>query len=84
MHLLAKVGLTTKAHLSNRPFSAFDTNFQNLNVLSDYYVQNASFLRCDNITLGYSFKNLFKCLNGRVYGTVQQSIRNYQIRRIGS
>jgi len=44
-------------------------------VLSDYYVQNASFLKCDNITLGYSFQNLFKNasykgITGRVYGTV--------------
>jgi iron complex outermembrane receptor protein len=28
--------------------------------LSDYWVQNASFLKCDNITLGYSFNKLFK------------------------
>lgn len=43
---------------------------------SDYFVRNASFLRCDNINLGYSFSNLFKSLNGegfdgRVYLTVQ-------------
>ena len=41
-------------------------------VLSDYFVQNASFLKCDNITLGYSFDNLFKDskykgLSGRIY-----------------
>ena len=33
-------------------------------------MHNASFLKCDNITLGYSFSDLFKKLNGRVYGTV--------------
>ena len=27
---------------------------------SDYFVQNASFVKCDNITLGYNFENLFK------------------------
>lgn len=42
--------------------------------LSDYFVQNASFLKCDNITLGYSFENLFKGgsykgLSGRVYAS---------------
>ena len=42
--------------------------------LSDYFVRNASFLKCDNITLGYSFTNLFKGgsyngLNGRVYAS---------------
>ena len=33
----------------------------------DYFVENASFLRCDNITLGYSFE---KTVKGRVYCTV--------------
>ena len=33
----------------------------------DYFVENASFLRCDNITLGYSFE---KAVKGRVYCTV--------------
>ena len=42
--------------------------------LSDYFVRNASFLKCDNITLGYSFTNLFKGgdyngLTGRVYAS---------------
>jgi iron complex outermembrane receptor protein len=31
--------------------------------ISDYFVHNASFLKCDNITLGYSFNNLFKSGN---------------------
>ena len=43
-------------------------------VVSDYFVRNASFLKCDNITLGYSFENLFKGTNykglsGRVYAS---------------
>ena len=40
------------------------------NVLSDYFVQNASFLKCDNITLGYSFEKLFGAnIGGRVFAT---------------
>ena len=35
----------------------------------DYFVENASFLRCDNITLGYTFKQNPK-VNARLYGTV--------------
>ena len=35
--------------------------------LLDYFVENASFLRCDNITLGYSFE---KAVKGRVYCTI--------------
>ena len=42
--------------------------------LSDYFVHNGSFLKCDNITLGYSFGGLFKAANyqglsGRVYAS---------------
>ncbi|MCH5309510.1 MAG: TonB-dependent receptor [Prevotella sp.] len=42
--------------------------------LSDYFVHNASFLKCDNITIGYSFDNLFKGatykgIGGRVYAS---------------
>ncbi len=41
-------------------------------VLSDYFVENASFLRCDNITLGYTFENLLNNnLNLRLFGAVQ-------------
>lgn len=63
--------INNKGYLSNRPMSAFDANFQNMNVLSDYYIQNASFVRCDNITLGYTFHKLFGGINGRLFTTVQ-------------
>lgn len=44
--------------------------------MSDYFIRNASFIRCDNITLGYSFQNIcksqaYKGINGRIYATVQ-------------
>ena len=35
----------------------------------DYFVENASFLRIDNITLGYSFKR--PKISGRAYITIQ-------------
>lgn len=47
------------------------------NYLSDYFVRNGSFLKCSNITLGYTFPALVttrtgvKTLDGRVYFTVQ-------------
>ena len=48
------------------------TYFNNPQYLSSYYVRNASFLRCDNITLGYSFENISRAIsNLRVYSTVQ-------------
>ena len=40
--------------------------------MSDYFIRNASFLKLDNITLGYSFDKLFgKNISGRVYATAQ-------------
>lgn len=64
------------AYLSNRPVSTLGwSSDANSSKLSDYFVQNASFLKCDNITLGYSFNNLLKSgswngIGGRVYATV--------------
>lgn len=45
--------------LGNIPTSVNNTNFVNTAdvVLSDVYVENGSFLRMDNITLGYTFRN---------------------------
>ena len=58
--------------LKNRVTSAAKTDFQNKQPRSSYYVQNASFVRMDNITLGYTFNKLFNDhQNARVYFTVQ-------------
>ena len=37
--------------------------------MSDFFVENASFLRIDNITLGYTIPSKKK-LNARVYATI--------------
>ncbi len=40
--------------------------------LSDYFVENAGFIRCDNITLGYTFPDLLNDnLRLRLFGAVQ-------------
>ncbi len=65
-------------YLNNRPKASVEMGWQTYNnhaIFSDYWVQNASFLKCDNITLGYSFNNLLKHgsyhgVGGRIYGTV--------------
>ena len=49
----------------------FKTTDGNL-CLSDYFVENASFIRCDNITLGYTFPELLNnALKLRLFGAVQ-------------
>ena len=75
------------AYVTNRLVSAISDGWQTYNTtstLSDRWVQNASFLKCDNITLGYTFSNLFRSgsyhgLGGRIYGTVSNvfTITNY-------
>lgn len=58
--------------LKNRINSAVRTNFADTRYFSSYYVQNASFLRCDNISLGYRFNKIFNDQqSARVYVTVQ-------------
>lgn len=43
-----------------------------MDALSDYFIQNGSFLKVDNITLGYSFQHMFNTsVSGRVYLTAQ-------------
>ena len=65
-------------YLVNRPTDVVADNWLSSATTStqtDYWVQNASFLKMDNITLGYSFANLLKQgswngITGRIYGTV--------------
>ena len=74
----AIVGAVSGMYLNNRPIESVADGWDTYHViscLSDRWVQNGSFLKCDNITLGYSFGELFKTgnwggLSGRVYGTV--------------
>ena len=57
--------------LADRPLF-HDSSSATLLPLSSYFVENASFLRCDNITLGYTFRDL---INGnltlRLFAAVQ-------------
>ena len=40
--------------------------------MSDYWLRNGSFLRCENITVGYTWPSLLKDqLRLRLYGAVQ-------------
>ncbi|GAT63692.1 SusC/RagA family TonB-linked outer membrane protein [Paludibacter jiangxiensis] len=62
----------TTGSLKNLLSTSLDTNFKNAQYISDYYIQNASFAKMDNVTLGYNFdKFLASKLRASVYGTVQ-------------
>ncbi len=63
--------------LTNMSRNVLETNFSGLTdetqrLLSDYYIQNASFLRMDNISLSYNFGKVAReKVNLRLSGTVQ-------------
>ncbi|MEE1339143.1 MAG: TonB-dependent receptor [Muribaculaceae bacterium] len=63
-------GVFKNSNLSNLVNS--DVYFQSEQYLSDYWLENGSFLRCDNITLGYTWSELCKNFSRlRLYGAVQ-------------
>ncbi|SHH69270.1 iron complex outermembrane recepter protein [Wenyingzhuangia marina] len=53
--------LRNSSVVSNLPTSVLDTNFQSSEtvLLSDYYIEDASFLKMDNLSLGYTFNKIF-------------------------
>ncbi len=58
--------------LRNVHSSLLETDFDTQQFWSDYYVQDASFLRMDNVSLGYTFQDLKEGEIGlRLYTTVQ-------------
>lgn len=66
--------------LNNLPTSVNKTKFANPQYWSDFYVENGSFFRMDNISLGYNFSKLFtEKLSGRITATVNNAfiITNY-------
>ena len=77
----ANVSVTGLHHhdiYTNTTQAAVDLGFTGMAdiALSDYFVRNASYLKCANITLGYTFPALLKYnkqdyFSGRVYFTVQ-------------
>jgi iron complex outermembrane receptor protein len=54
--------VTSNPYLANGSTDVLTTNFLNNQFFSDYYIENASFLRMDNLNLGYDF--------GKIIGNV--------------
>ena len=51
-----------------------ETDFVKRQFTSDYFVENASFLKLDNVSAGYSFDKLFGAVGARVSFTVQNAL----------
>jgi iron complex outermembrane receptor protein len=63
----------------NMPTYLSDTKFIKRQFTSDYFVEDASFFKLDNISAGYRFENIYDKLNLRVSFTVQNvlTVTNY-------
>jgi len=68
----------TNDYLGNLTTDINNTEFVSMQPSSDYYIHNASFLKVDNITLGYTLDDVIKPvinvgLGLRIYATVQNA-----------
>ena len=71
--------LYTNNFVSNRVSSAVNSRFSQAQYLSDYYLQDGSFLKLDNFTLGYTFPKVMEVSPDRfaslnIFGTVQNIV----------
>ncbi|MFP4025808.1 MAG: SusC/RagA family TonB-linked outer membrane protein [Thiohalospira sp.] len=70
----------TNDYLGNLTTDIYNTEFVSMQPSSDYYLHNASFLKLDNITLGYTLDDIINpVLNNigvgfRIYATVQNAL----------
>ena len=66
------LSVTTNDYMQNLSTTSAEYGFKNVQYWSDIFVEDASFLRMDNLTLGYNFGDIFnKGSNLRVYGMAQ-------------
>ncbi|MBU1820961.1 MAG: SusC/RagA family protein, partial [Bacteroidetes bacterium] len=65
--------LNSNAFLNNVTRDALASGFANSQYFSDYYMENASFFRIDNINLGY---NLGKILSKKVDASLTANVQN--------
>ncbi len=72
-NLGARQSYSFAGYLNNVSRNILDTDFSNYQLLSDYYVENASFVRMDNISLGYNFG---KVIGDRVGLRATASVQN--------
>ncbi|RIJ48604.1 TonB-dependent receptor [Maribellus luteus] len=76
--------MTVNEYLTNLPSEINKSKFETAQQYSDYFLEDASFFRIDNVTLGYNFRDIIKDtfglnLSARLYGSVQNVlvITNY-------
>lgn len=61
----------SSGQINNLNQSFLDTQFRKRQYTSDYYLENASFIKMDNIQLNYNFGRVYKSLNLNVSANIQ-------------
>jgi TonB-dependent starch-binding outer membrane protein SusC len=51
--------IPTASYMQNLTSDYLESEFQTYQILSDYYIENASFVRMDNLSIGYDFGKVF-------------------------
>ena len=51
-----------------------DTKFVKRQFTSDYFVENASFFKLDNVSVGYKLDKIYKTMNCRIGFTIQNAL----------
>jgi iron complex outermembrane receptor protein len=67
--------MSVNDYLTNLSSSIKDTHFEQPQMFSDYYIEDASYFRMDNITAAYNF-NALKLFNGNIKLRIYSSIQN--------
>lgn len=69
----ASYGITyiSAGYLNNTTKDIYNTEFNEIQYYSDYYLENASFLRLDNLSLGYTFEDIHNDMNLKLSFTGQ-------------
>ncbi|MEO6818762.1 MAG: SusC/RagA family TonB-linked outer membrane protein, partial [Ginsengibacter sp.] len=70
----AITNMAINQYLSNSVVDIKNANFKNLQLQSDYYVQNASFLKMDNIGIAYNVGKVFN--SGKTNLNIQVNVQN--------
>jgi TonB-dependent starch-binding outer membrane protein SusC len=71
--------------LNNLNKNVYKTQFENPQYYSDYYVSDASFIKIDNVSMGYSiYKFLGRKTKVRLYATMQNVSNLYKLSRFRS
>jgi iron complex outermembrane receptor protein len=66
--------LTLNNILRNATPDLLASNFSNNQYFSDYYIENASFLRLDNVTLGYNAGNILRDMANLQVSLIAQNL----------